>query len=63
LSGRLRIKVILQKRSLVDKKRHLAVKMSTSETANAGRERKNTHVNNIKIKPEQLKFDKINSST
>jgi hypothetical protein len=50
-------------KAVTHKKWHLAVKMSTSKTANARRERKNTHVNNIKIKHEQLKFGKINSST
>jgi hypothetical protein len=57
-------KIILWKQSLIDQERHLALEMPISETAHVGRERERTHMqNNIKAKPEQLKFSKTYLST
>jgi hypothetical protein len=50
--------------TLDDQERHLALEMSTLETAHVGRERERTHLqNNFKAKPEQIKLGKTYPST
>jgi hypothetical protein len=48
-----------RKLSLVDQGRHLAIEVKTSETTHARMERERIRLqNNIKTKPEQIKFSK-----
>jgi hypothetical protein len=57
-------KTALQKQSLIDQERHLALEMPTLETAHTRRERERAHLqNNIKVKLEQLKLSKTYPST
>jgi hypothetical protein len=53
----------VEAKTLYNQEQHLALEMPTSEMAHIGRERERTHLqNNTKIKPEQLKLSKTDSS-
>jgi hypothetical protein len=55
---------LAEAKTLNDQERHLALEMSTSETAHAGMEKENIHLqNNIKAKSKNKKLSKTDPST